>query len=589
MLSSSQGVKQARRSKEARRLPSLVRLLATFVIIVSIALGGAAVLQGWRADRDSATRVMESVLIALSQHLETALGSMEGILAGVGKRYSGTTINYEDLSRDLEAIGQPLAFMRAAILVDPNGMVAADSRPGRPAVGLDVSDRDYFLVHRVVGETPAFVSPPIKSRVDGVWSFPISHAVRAPDGSLTGVLVASISNAYINDLFSKLGRTYPGLDMVLTNLNGVLQASWPPRTGAVGDSLAESRLIREQVPVRVSGTYWGTSPLDGITRLIVFQRLNSLPLALAVGMDSSVVYSDTAGHALLWGGVVLTVVLIILLAARQLERMALALEDARTAAEAADHRKDEFMANMSHEIRTPLNAIIGFSEIMHLDSLQAGMAPVYAGYARDILDSGRYLLDIVDEVLDMSAILAHRVTLREAPLDPATLIADLVHMVQVRARKRSIDLTIDSGTDDARPGPPPMVFADRRRLSQVVLNLLSNAIKYTQKGGQVRVRLSAGPDGVRLIVRDNGPGIMPDRLTIIMEPFERETRSDLASVEGVGLGLAVARGLIEAHGGTLRITSEPGGGTEAVAWLPPSRCLPRGPVQAPTQSHTNGI
>ncbi|WP_170294776.1 ATP-binding protein [Roseospira navarrensis] len=523
-------------------------------------------LQAWRAERDAGRRTLESVQMALSQHLAATLGTMDDTLAILGHQRLWTTGVPGPVSRDLEPIASPLPFVRALILLNPDGVVVADSRPGHSAIGLDVSDREYFKQLLIDPTRDTVVSRPIRSRVDGDWAFPVSHALRAADGTLTGVLVASISIAYLNDLFADLGQNFPGMAILLTGTDGTVQARWPADAVPMGAPLGDAALIRAHVRTAPSGTYWGTSPVDGTVRLVRYSVLESLPLVLAVGLDRNVLFASTIQQAWLWGSASLVVAVIVLLGTRHMGRMATALETAMVAAEAADRRKDEFVANMSHEIRTPLNAVIGFSEIMHEDALGAGMPAVYADYARDIHQSGRYLLGIVDEILDLSALSAHRLILCEDIVDPEALLYDLVQMMEVRARSRAIDLSVD-----ALPVPVPRLVADRRRLAQVLLNLVTNAIKFTQRGGWVRVGLREGPDGLDLYVQDNGPGIPQDRLAVIMKPFERDRPSGISSDEGVGLGLAVASGLVEAHGGALTLRSTLGQGTEAVAHLPRTR------------------
>jgi len=546
------------------------------VILIALGFAGAAVARTWQAEYTAAVRTMDTVLLTLSHHLETTLTGMQGVLVNLGRRYAQNPDTREALSNELQDVALPLPFVRTLVLVDPEGTVVAESRQSRPALGIDVSDRDYFRAHLSAADPVPFISAPVRSRVDGAWSFPISYPLHAPDGALVGVLVLSVSNAYISELFATVGRDVPGLSIVFATQEGVIQARWPAETVPIGASIAGSPLIRDHLPQASFGRFWGTSPVDDRVRLIEYRRLDGLPLVLAVGVEQDALFRNTLRQSLLWGGAVSVIVVIVLLGSRKLEDLADSLEVARAAAEAADHRKQEFVANMSHEIRTPLNAIIGFSEMLRSDALGAGIAPVYADYARDIHDSGVYLLGIVDEILDLSVVSAQRVTLNETTFDAAALVADLVHMMQVRAQSRSIDLSMD-----APPPGLPLVRADARRLAQVLLNLMTNAVKYTQTGGTVRVALRREADGLAIAIRDNGPGISPDRLGTIMEPFEREARSDIASVEGIGLGLALSRGLIEAQGGHLRLSSTLGQGTEAVAWLPAARLVPKDDRAAP--------
>jgi two-component system cell cycle sensor histidine kinase PleC len=228
---------------------------------------------------------------------------------------------------------------------------------------------------------------------------------------------------------------------------------------------------------------------------------------------------------------------------------------AKEIAEAANRAKTEFLANMSHELRTPLNAVLGFSEIIQ----QSRMGPVdvrYRDYAAQIHASGRHLLEVISDILDLSKIEVGRLTLREELVDIAEVVGACQRLIAERAEAASVQLTVALA-----PNLPP-VHADKLRLKQILLNLLSNAVKFTPAGGQVTV--SAALDvagGLALQVKDTGIGMSEQEIRLALEPFRQVDNALNRRFEGTGLGLSLVQKLTDLHGGRLAIESAPGVGT----------------------------
>ena len=239
-----------------------------------------------------------------------------------------------------------------------------------------------------------------------------------------------------------------------------------------------------------------------------------------------------------------------------------ALQEAKEAAEAAYGSKTRFLANMSHELRTPLNAIIGFSEMMQRQLLGPLGNSKYLDYIGGIRQSGEHLLDLINDILDMSKIEIGKYELNVEELNIGKIIRLAIHMVEGRAHEEQVRLVADDIPDDVT------IHADRRALMQILLNLLSNAVKFTKSGGTVEIRCIEELGDVAIIVADTGIGIPKEKLKIVTLPFEQVSGEFTRNHEGSGLGLAITKELIELHGGTLDITSEIGIGTTVTVTLP---------------------
>ncbi len=248
---------------------------------------------------------------------------------------------------------------------------------------------------------------------------------------------------------------------------------------------------------------------------------------------------------------------------RQTEELA----HARDTALQASRAKSDFLANMSHELRTPLNAVIGFSELMYNQLFGPIGSARYVEYAGDIHASGRHLLELINDILDLSKAEAGRIELRDDEVDFADLVERCLRMVRGRATKAGVAL-------EARlPEIPVTLKADALRLKQVLLNLLTNAIKFTPEGGRVVLAAEQTPGGFAISVADSGIGIADSDLERVMEPFGQAQDERVRDKEGTGLGLPLAKHLVELHKGTLTLASELGRGTTVTATLPCSRTI----------------
>jgi PAS domain S-box-containing protein len=286
-------------------------------------------------------------------------------------------------------------------------------------------------------------------------------------------------------------------------------------------------------------------------------------------LDGSVYYGEVAATLLVWEGKpAAQVVCRDITERKQVEETLLF---AKEEAELHNRAKSEFLAGMSHELRTPLNAIIGFSEILNKEALGPIGSTQYREYAGDIHASGQHLLALINDVLDISKIEAGGIDLEEQAVDLAGAIESCVTMVKERATAREVSLITEFAA-----GAIPSLYADPRRLKQILINLMSNAVKFTEPGGAVTIKAWYKSDsGYVLQVMDTGIGIAVDDIPKAMARFQQVDGRLSREHEGTGLGLPLTKSLVELHGGSLDLQSQIGKGTVVTIRLPAHRGVPQ--------------
>jgi two-component system, cell cycle sensor histidine kinase PleC len=243
-------------------------------------------------------------------------------------------------------------------------------------------------------------------------------------------------------------------------------------------------------------------------------------------------------------------------------------DEARHRAEAANVAKSRFLAQMSHELRTPLNAILGFSEVMKSEIFGAHAVAVYKEYSSDIHNSGVHLLNLINEILDLSRIEAGRYELNEEAVSLVHVVADCHHLLKLRASNRGITI------HEVFEQDMPRIWGDERAIRQIVLNLLSNSIKFTPQGGEIWLKAGwTASGGQYLSVKDTGSGIAEDEIPVVLASFGQGSNSIKSAEQGAGLGLPIAKSLIDMHGGTFTLKSKLRIGTEVIITFPPERVM----------------
>lgn len=242
--------------------------------------------------------------------------------------------------------------------------------------------------------------------------------------------------------------------------------------------------------------------------------------------------------------------------------------EARRRAEEANLAKSRFLATMSHELRTPLNAILGFSEVMKNELFGAHAVPQYKEYASDVHSSGQHLLEIINEILDLSRVEAGRYELKPERVFLGDIADECRNMLDLRARAKHISVA-----QKIAPDLPP-IWADERAVRQIIINLLSNAIKFTPQGGEVMIIVGwTAMGGQYVSIKDNGTGIPEDEIELVQESFGRGTIAMKTAEQGTGLGLPIVKGLVDLHGGQFKLTSKLRVGTEVVVSFPAERVM----------------
>ena len=498
----------------------------------------------------------------LAAVLDAELGGVDKVLAGAAESFTAMGMPAND-PKVLEMLGRLAALApaaRAVVLTNPDGRTTyATNLP--PNQSIDLSDRSYVRAHSLEPSSATYLSEPLVSRNDGSRIVVLSRRLTWPDGSFAGVVAATISLDVIERLAAR-SFAAPATAVRVVDRKYITLVRLPDPEFHVGKSMADFPISHRLNDEEVEGADWGLSPFDGEVRRITFSRSQVFGLTVFVTAEKDRLLADWQRRSLVLGLLAGLACSVICWLAWHLLHHIEWLARARVQADQANAAKSAFLANMSHELRTPLNAIMGFSDALLCGITGEPCRPRCQEYLGHILSSGRHLLGVINEVLDLSKIEQGQFVLNATEGDLAEVCREAVLLVAGAAEAKGISLR----------GPPDHlvvpVMGDAQRLRQVVVNLASNAVKFTAAGGAVEVTAAVVDyREVELVVSDNGIGMTPDELAVALTPFG-QVASEMISHEGTGLGLPLSKRLVELSGGWLAIESVKGAGTRVIVRLP---------------------
>jgi len=477
----------------------------------------------------------------------------------------GARASREEWDPILKAAQTALAGSGSVSVTDADGIIRYSTLPA--IVGQSRKDSYVFQHLSSDSDEDLIVDRPFPAR-DGRYVLPVGRRLETPDGRFDGLVVSVVIPDAFREYFRTVDVGQEGAIWVF-HPDGVVLFREPSPASHINESAADNPLLRAALG-HDTGVLRGPVEKGGISYLSGYKALGSPPLIVAVSLSQREVLADWRSQARTtatgFGALSIALIALALILKRQTEQLAAALTretETRREIEAAGRLKDEFLMTLSHELRTPLNAILGWSRMLTSGTVpEERTAQALAAIERNAQAQTR----LVEDLLDVSRGLGGKVHIEPREVDVAEVVLGAAETLRPAMLAKRILFTVDVD----RTLPP--IQADPDRLQQVVWNLLSNAIKFTPERGSVQLRAAAAGTNVEILVRDSGVGIDPEFLPFVFERFRQADARLNREFGGLGLGLSIARHLVELHGGSLSVHSEGLGHGAAFRVL-----LPRGP------------
>ena len=603
------------------RLVIIASGVALGLLIVAIAIAASFYLK-FNAESDWKKQT-DNISLTLSEHAAQTFISAEVALKSIYSALPQSSLTSEAALKQYASqkavhlllaekiSSNPLIDVASIALVD--GSVANFSR-SYPPPSINLSERDYFQWLRDHPEAKIYFSIPVKNKGTGKWVFYVAKRLQSPNGDFIGTLQIGVSAENFSEFYKKvISNLGDGASVALYRDDFSLMTSYPFKEDLVGKQILTSstkKLMSEQGIDHVVAEVSSQRVIqDGLSevRIVAPRRVANFPF-IVTPVVADTIYLKTWLRALysIWLIAILNLILLFIFikmilnrnqqihneliqisktesALREsqkiienqnleldskvrertleLEKNQIRLQESNLLLENANRHKSEFLANMSHELRTPLNSIIGFSELLK-EKIFGDINPKQTEYVKNIYNSGKHLLDLINDILDLSKIESGEVNVFREIFSLNKAIQSCVAIVSERVKKNKLKLHVYISEGEN------LIYADERKMKQILLNLLTNAVKFTPEGGEIVVQAESTEAGIQVMVKDSGIGIDPKDQEKIFEEFKQVENNYTRKLEGTGLGLAIVKRLIDLQHGWLKLDSALGEGSSFTFFIP---------------------